>query len=139
MAFKFPDKHPDERLDYTVDWSRYLATGESIHSGGSQWKIQKADGSYVLFNSDKSFEGDAVVENTASTVGLTMISETYTATKAIIVLSKGVANTSYRLLCEIQVNDADGVVTNREINLRVRERSECHMITWVSVTMSPLV
>jgi len=26
MALKFPDKDPDERLDYTVDWSRYLDT-----------------------------------------------------------------------------------------------------------------
>ena len=26
MAIKFPDKDPDERLDYTVDWSRYLDT-----------------------------------------------------------------------------------------------------------------
>ena len=23
MALKFPDKDPDERLDYTVDWSAY--------------------------------------------------------------------------------------------------------------------
>ena len=26
MALKFPDKDPDERLDYTIDWSRYLDT-----------------------------------------------------------------------------------------------------------------
>ena len=125
MAFKFPDKDPDEKLDYTVDWSRYLAEGETIDSAGSLWKIQKADGSYVEFAPDKTFEGDAVINKDASTLnGLTMLSESYDdPKKVVIVLSKGIANTTYRLLCEIRVNDADGVVTNREINLRVRERS----------------
>ena len=41
MAFKFPDKDPDEKLDYTVDWSRYLSTDDVIYSAGSSWKIQK--------------------------------------------------------------------------------------------------
>ena len=26
MALRWPDKDPDEQLDYTVDWSRYLDT-----------------------------------------------------------------------------------------------------------------
>ena len=26
MALRWPDKDPDELLDYTVDWSRYLDT-----------------------------------------------------------------------------------------------------------------
>lgn len=130
MAFKFPDKDPDEKLDYTVDWSRYLATGESIDTGGALWKIQKADGSFAEIQPDQSFEGNAVINKDSSTLnGLTLLSETYTSTKAIIILSKGIANTSYRLLCQIRVNDVAGsadedkVVTNREINLRVRERS----------------
>lgn len=123
MAFKFPDKDPDEKLDYTVDWSRYLTGSQTIYSAGSTWKIQKADGTYVEFGTDQSFEGDEVVANSGSTVGLTLISETYTSDKATIVLSKGVANTTYRLLCQIQITDSSGLVTNREINLRVRERS----------------
>ena len=125
MAFKFPDKDPDEKLDYTVDWSRYLTSSQSIYVVGSTWKIQKSDGTYVEFGADESFENDEVVENTVSTTGLTMLSETYDTAndKAIIVLSKGIANTTYRLLCQIQVDNADGLITNREINLRVRERS----------------
>ena len=89
MAFKFPDKDPDERLDYTVDWSRFLSTGESIDTSGSLWKIQKADGSFVEFAPDKSFEGDAVVNNTVSTTGITMLSSSFTGnsgTRATIVL-----------------------------------------------------
>lgn len=125
MAFKFPDKDPDEKLDYTVDWSRYLTSSQTIYVLGSTWKIQKSDGTYVEFGADKSFEGDAVIANTEETTGLTMLSETYDTAndKATIVLSKGIANTTYRLLCEIQLDNADGLITNREINLRVRERS----------------
>ena len=125
MAFKFPDKDPDEKLDYTVDWSRYLTSSQTIYVLGSTWKIQKADGTYVEFGTDKSFENDEVVDDTESTTGLTMLSETYDTAndKAIIVLSKGIANTTYRLLCQIQVDNDDGLITNREINLRVRERS----------------
>lgn len=123
MAFKFPDKDPDEQLDYTVDWSRYLTEDQSIDFGNSLWKIQKKDGTYDLFNSDQTFEGDAVIEKAQSTLnGLTMESQTWTTNKAVIVLSKGIANTSYRLLCEIKISGTN-ITTNREINLRVRERS----------------
>lgn len=200
MAFKFPDKDPDEKLDYTVDWSRYLAAGETIDSAGSTWRIQNSKGVYLEFGSDKTFQFDYILDTanagailnenvtnsttisvtpllgatiqpghqltvsrppaplttvigvgdniyvtevdggtvtlssavtilttdslTFSARGLSMNSESYEdPKKVVIVLSKGIANTSYRLLCEIRVNDADGVVTNREINLRVRERS----------------
>lgn len=123
MAFKFPDKDPDEQLDYTVDWSRYLTEDQSIDFGNSLWKIQKKDGTYDLFGADQTFEGDAVIEKAQSTLnGLTMESQTWTTDKAVIVLSKGIANTSYRLLCEIKISGTN-ITTNREINLRVRERS----------------
>ena len=123
MAFKFPDKDPDEQLDYTVDWSRYLTADQSIDFGNSFWKIQKKDGTYDLFGPDQTFEGDAVIQKDQSTLnGLTMESQTWASDKAIIVLSKGIANTSYRLLCQIKI-DGTNLSTNREINLRVRERS----------------
>jgi hypothetical protein len=61
---------------------------------------------------------------TFSARGLSMNSETYDdPKKSVIVISKGIANTTYRLLCQIQIGDSSGLVTNREINLRVRERS----------------
>jgi len=123
MAFKFPDKDPDEQLDYTVDWSRYLTEDQSIDFGNSLWKIQKKDGTYDLFGPDQTFEGDAVIDKAQSTLnGLTMESQTWATDKAVIVLSKGIANTSYRLLCEIKISGTN-ITTNREINLRVRERS----------------
>jgi hypothetical protein len=42
MAFKFPDKDPDEKLDYTVDWSRYLTGSQTIYEAGSTWRIQNS-------------------------------------------------------------------------------------------------
>ena len=201
MAFKFPDKDPDEKLDYTVDWSRYLTSSQTIYALGSTWRIQNSKGLYLEFGSDKTFQFDYVLDTanagallnenvtnsttisvtpllgatiqpghqlivvrppeplttvigvgdniyvtevdggtvtlssavtilttdslTFSARGLSMNSEEYDTAndKATIVLSKGIANTTYRLLCQIQVNNEDGLITNREINLRVRERS----------------
>ena len=41
MALKWPDKDPDERLDYTVDWSRYLDT---LTIASVQWTHIQTDG-----------------------------------------------------------------------------------------------
>lgn len=200
MAFKFPDKDPDEKLDYTVDWSRYLTGSQTIYALGSTWRIQNSSGVYFEFGSDKTFQFDYILDTanafamlnenvtnsttinvtplmgttiqpghqltvlrppaplttvigvgdniyvtavdggtvtlssavtilttdslTFSARGLSMNSESYDdPKKSVIVLSKGFANTTYRLLCEIQINNSDGLITNREINLRVRERS----------------
>ena len=62
MAFKFPDKDPDERLDYTVDWSRYL-TPENLTISSVVWKIEKADGSVITFTEEKSFRNDVLEQD----------------------------------------------------------------------------
>lgn len=64
MALRFPDKDPDEKLDYTVDWSRYLAGDVTIAS--VVWKIQKADGSAVTFPNGYSFQNDVLISASAS-------------------------------------------------------------------------
>tara|TARA_R110000772_G_scaffold201283_2_gene311642 strand:+ start:322 stop:723 length:402 start_codon:yes stop_codon:yes gene_type:complete len=133
MAFKFPDKDPDEKLDYTVDWSRFIVGNQTIKaigvSSATTWKIQKLDGSYVEIGADQSFQGDAVVTNVdageSATTGLTIVSESITTAShtCTVVLTKGIANTTYRLLCQVELENANGLITSREINLRVRERS----------------
>lgn len=132
MALKFPDKDPDEKLDYTVDWSRYLGT-DNLIINSVVWKIQKADGSFTPFTEGYSFENDALSvnvgtgENEGDTVGLTNnLLPTPTDTTTTIVLSKGEANTNYVLLCEITTSASskttDAIITNRKITIRVRER-----------------
>ena len=126
MAFKFPDKDPDERLDYTVDWSRYL-TPENLTISSVVWKIEKADGSAITFTEDFSFQADALVANSVSTVGLTnALVVTPTNTTTTIVLDKGEANKTYTLICEITTSvsskTTDRITTNRKIKVKVRER-----------------
>ena len=41
MALRWPDKDPDEQLDYTVDWSRYLDT---LTIASVAWRFVQADG-----------------------------------------------------------------------------------------------
>lgn len=124
MALRFPDKDPDEKLDYTVDWSRYLNGEVTISS--VEWKIQKADGSAITFPNGYSFQGDALVASSGETIGLTSNSQTSTNTTATIVLEKGDPNTTYKLICEITTSTSEKtsapIVTNRKIVIKVRER-----------------
>jgi len=132
MAFKFPDKDPDEKLDYTVDWSRYLDR-DSLSINAVQWKIQKANGAFTNFTEGYSFESDDLFvdigtgKNQGDTVGLTASKiPVPTDTTATIVLSKGEAGVSYTLLCEITTTQSSKttapIVTNRKIKIKVRER-----------------
>lgn len=123
MALKFPDKDPDEKLDYTVDWSRYLDT---LTISSVQWKITKSDGTLLNFGVGEVFEEDAVSSSDAESVGLINANTVNTDTTATIVLEGGVANTTYRLFCEITTSTSAktnaAIVTQREVVLRVRER-----------------
>ena len=48
MSFKWPNKDPDETLDYSMDWSRFLgydhvnSSGTTINS--NKWFIDDAEG-----------------------------------------------------------------------------------------------
>lgn len=126
MAFKFPDKDPDEKLDYTVDWSRYLQRDDLIIASVT-WKIEKADGTAIAFSEGYSFQNDVLVLNSPSTTGLTnSLIAPPTNTTSTIVLDKGQANKTYTLICEITTSTSskttDTITTNRRIKLKVRER-----------------
>ena len=104
MSLKFPDKDPDEILDYSVDWSRYLDT-DTISS--VTWKIDD--------NGTLNTWEDAEVVN-----GLQRVSASNNDTVATIQLSLGTAYEDYILYCEITTSA--GITTSREINLKVRDR-----------------
>ena len=48
MSFKWPNKDPDETLDYTVDWSRFLGYDHATSTGNTiannSWFIDDASG-----------------------------------------------------------------------------------------------
>tara|TARA_Y100000004_G_C8895330_1_gene403868 strand:+ start:94 stop:435 length:342 start_codon:yes stop_codon:yes gene_type:complete len=112
MALRWPDKDPDEQLDYTVDWSRYLDT---LTIASVAWRFVQADGTE---------SSDLSASDTFN--GLTVNRITNTSTTATIVLSGGTANIDNKLICEITTSTSTktnaAIVTKRVINLRVRER-----------------
>lgn len=105
MALKWPDKDPDETLDFSVDWSRYLV--DDLISTVT-WKIEETDGTLNTWV-------DAEIVN-----GLQRVSASNTNTVATIQLSLGDAHTTYTIYCAITTNA--GLSTQRKILLKVRER-----------------
>lgn len=106
MALKWPDKDPDEQLDFSVDWSRYLDT-DTISS--VVWKVEDSAGDIHTPWVD------------AETInGLQRVSASNTNTVATLQLSLGDANTVYTVYCSITTSS--GLSTQRKILLKVRER-----------------
>lgn len=75
--FKTYIKDPSSTLDYGVDWSNWLATGEEITS--SQWIIP---------------------------TGLTLVSESNSTTAASVFIRGGVADRTYVITNRIETNQS---------------------------------
>jgi len=103
MAYKWPNKDPDEILDYSVDWSRFL--GSAIISSVS-WFVDDADEVKTAF-------GDTDVVN-----GLQKVTQTETTTVATIRLALGTNNVQYKLYC--QMTDDQGLTAERSVTIRIR-------------------
>jgi len=113
MALRWPDKDPDELLDYTIDWSRYL---DGLTIASVVWKHIQADGT----------ESSALsVSDTFNGIEVNRI--TNTSTTATIVLDGGTANVDNKIVCEVTTSNSAKtsapIVTKRTVNLRVRERN----------------
>ena len=131
MALRWPAKAPDDHLDYTVDWSRYLDT---LTIASVEWRHvltnnlgakSKGDESAALSASSNLDATDSEA-NPANGLIINSIPSP-TSTTASVVLQGGVANKDYILICEITTSTSAktsaAIVTKRMINLRVRERS----------------
>jgi len=105
MALKWPSKDPDEQVDYSIDWSRYLATN-TISS--VVWKIDDADGV------KQTWVATTIVD------GLQYVSASNSDTVATIQLGLGTLHKTYNIYC--QITTSSGVVTERKITLKIRER-----------------
>lgn len=106
MSFKWPNKDPDEILDYSVDWSRWLNTGVTISA--VSWFVDNASGVKTAFT------------NGSVVNGLQNVSATNTNTVATINLALGTNNIEYKLYCRI--TDTSGSVAERVVKLRVKEQ-----------------
>ena len=104
MSFRWPNKDPDETLDYSVDWSRYLSAASISNV---TWYVDNASGVKTILPSGAVVNG---IQNVATTTsgGVTTIN-----------LGLGTNNTEYKFYCNI--TDSTGSTSERTIKLRVKE------------------
>ena len=101
MAYKWPDLDPNEIQAYSVDWSRFLNTGDTISSVA--WLVNgTVTGSYEI------------------TDNLTLVQPTNTTTVATVRITGGTVGQRYKISC--RVTTADGLIYERSINLTIREQ-----------------
>ena len=115
MSFRWPIKDPDETLDYSVDWSRFLDTA-TISS--VRWFVKS-----TLYNTKTELTAGqnlTTASGGATTDSIQNISQTNTDTVATINIGGGQANVEYTFFC--QMTDTTGSTAERSIKLRLKER-----------------
>jgi len=107
MSFRWPNKDPDETLDYSIDWSRYLgsATITSV-----SWFVNDSSGVKTSLP-----QGSTV--NTIRNSAQTTSTDNQVAT---INVAGGSNNIDYTFTC--QILDNTGTTSERTVKLRVREK-----------------
>jgi len=105
MSFRWPNKDPDETLDYSVDWSRWL-NGATISS--------------VVWSVDNSSGVKTTIAASNTVNGIQNVSQTISGGVATINLGLGTANIEYKFYCTM--SDSSGNVAERVIRLRVKEQ-----------------
>lgn len=106
MALKWPFKDPDETLDYSVDWSRFLGD-DTINS--VTWYVEDSDGTKTEISTGETVNG------------LTLNGQSNTDTVATATWKDGTANTSYRVTCSINFGTS-ALVSERTIIFPCKER-----------------
>ena len=107
MSYKWPNKDPDEQLDYSIDWSRFLDTA-TISS--VTWSVNNASGVQTTIGAGQTVNG---IQNVSQTIS----SDSQTAT---INLGLGTNNLEYTFFCTI--TDSTGSQAERSVKLRVRDK-----------------
>ncbi len=105
MSFRWPNKDPDETLDYSVDWSRWL-NGATISS--------------VVWSVDNSSGVKTALPASNTVNGLQNVAQTISGGVATINLGLGTNNTEYKIYCNM--SDSSGNVAERVIRLRIKEQ-----------------
>jgi len=107
MSFRWPNKDPDEILDYSMDWSRYLS-GATISS--ATWYVNDSSGTKTLLSPTGTV-------NTLRSTAQTISSDNKTAT---VYLADGTNNVQYLIYC--QITDSSGNTAERTVKMKVREK-----------------
>jgi hypothetical protein len=114
MSFRWPVKDPDESLDYSMDWSRFLDTA-TISS--VTWFVQTPEIGKTQIDA-----GETLTTASGSTVtdSIQNISQTNTSTVATINLGGGVLNREYTFICSI--TDSTGSTAERSVKIAIRQK-----------------
>jgi|TARA_Y100000310_G_scaffold149223_1_gene148504 hypothetical protein len=115
MSFRWPSKDPDETLDYSVDWSRFLDTA-IINS--VVWFVKS--NTYNVKTRLNAGQNLTNASSSAVTDTIQNVSQTNTNTVATINISGGQNNVEYTFFC--QMTDDTGSTAERSIKLRLKER-----------------
>lgn len=107
MSFRWPNKDPDESLDYSVDWSRFLS---SATISSATWFVNNAEGVKTEIAGGETVNGIQNIAQTISTNGKV----------ATINLGSGTNNIEYTFFC--QITDSTGSVAERSIKIKVRQK-----------------
>lgn len=105
MSFRWPNKDPNEVLDYSVDWSRFL-NGATISS--VTWYVDDASGVKTAIAAGQVVNG---IQNVAQTISNGV---------ATINLGLGTNNVEYKFTC--QITDNTGSIAERVVRLRIKEQ-----------------
>lgn len=108
MSYKWPNKDPDETLDYSVDWSRFLGDANIFSVA---WFIDDEN--------DVKTAVSAVTDTTVNGLTTKFVGITKTNTVATIRLAAGTNNTVYKIYC--QITDTNGLISERVVRLRIKE------------------
>ena len=121
MSFRWPSKDPDEQLDYSVDWSRFLDDGTATPPTitAVTWFIQS-----TLYDTKTQIDAGetfTTASGSATTDSMQNISQTNTGTVATINLAGGQNNVEYTFTCRITFG-ATNRIAERTVKLKVKER-----------------
>ncbi len=105
MSFRWPNKDPDETLDYSVDWSRFL-NGATIAS--ITWYVDDSTGTKTAITAGNTVNG---IQNASQTIS---------GSVSTINLALGTNNYEYKFTC--RMTDSSGNVAERVIRLRIKEQ-----------------
>ena len=112
MSYKWPNKDPDEKLDYSIDWSRFLGDDTISTNPRIAWFINDADG----VKTAATYNQDVTIDGLTSKGAL----QTQSSTVATIRLEAGTINKTYKLTCQM-TSTPSGLVAERSVTLRIKE------------------
>lgn len=114
MSFRWPVKDPDETLDYSVDWSRFLGSN-TIAS--VVWSVQTPEIAKTTLAAGQTL---TTASSSAVTDSIQNVGQSNTNTVATINIGGGVLNREYTFTCKITDNASK--VAERTIKLVIREK-----------------